>query len=129
VGFCAFGTSPGSSVNNSAEITGSFNNHSTIRGLAAQPRTSFRERWRIAAVHAVDPTVAPAEPKTTDEVVDGSMANKRFALILSSTFAAAALFLAALGIYGAMSFSVARRAHQNDRGTRALRGPRAARGA
>jgi putative ABC transport system permease protein len=65
-----------------------------------------------AAVHQVDSSVALAEPKTLDEVVDESMADQRFTLILFSSFAAVALFLAGLGIYGVMSFSVAQRAHE-----------------
>ena len=65
-----------------------------------------------AAVHQVDSSVALAEPKTLDDVVDESMADQRFTLILFSSFAAVALFLAGLGIYGVMSFSVAQRAHE-----------------
>ena len=65
-----------------------------------------------AAVHQVDSSVALAEPKTLDAVVEESMADQRFTLILFASFAAVALFLAALGIYGVMSFSVAQRAHE-----------------
>jgi putative ABC transport system permease protein len=65
-----------------------------------------------AAVHQVDSSVALAEPKTLDDIVNESMANQRFTLILFTSFAAVALFLAALGIYGVMSFSVAQRAHE-----------------
>ena len=65
-----------------------------------------------AAVHQVDSGVALAEPKTLDDAVVESMANERFTLILFSSFAAIALFLAGLGIYGVMSFSVAQRAHE-----------------
>ena len=65
-----------------------------------------------AAVHAVDPQIALAEPKTLDQMRDESMADERFTLILFASFAAVALFLAALGIYGVMSFSVAQRAHE-----------------
>ena len=65
-----------------------------------------------AAVHSVDPMIALAQPKTMDEVVDESLANQRFTLVLFTTFAVVALLLAALGIYGVMSFSVAQRAHE-----------------
>ena len=65
-----------------------------------------------AAVHQVDSSVALAQPKTLDDVVDESMADQRFTLILFASFAAVALFLAGLGIYGVMSFSVAQRAHE-----------------
>ena len=65
-----------------------------------------------AAVHQVDSGVALAEPKTLDDIVAESMADQRFTLILFTSFAAVALFLAALGIYGVMSFSVAQRSHE-----------------
>jgi putative ABC transport system permease protein len=65
-----------------------------------------------AAVHQVDSGVALAEPKTLDDIVEESMSDQRFTLILFSSFAAVALFLAALGIYGVMSFSVAQRSHE-----------------
>jgi putative ABC transport system permease protein len=65
-----------------------------------------------AAVHQVDSTVALAQPKTLDDVVDESMSDQRFTLILFTCFAAVALFLAGLGIYGVMSFSVAQRSHE-----------------
>ncbi|HEV2136738.1 MAG TPA: ABC transporter permease [Terracidiphilus sp.] len=77
---------------------------------AGDPDTMLRSI--AAAVHAVDPAVALAEPKTMDEVVDESMASERFTLVLFTCFAVIALFLAALGIYGVMSFSVAQRAHE-----------------
>ncbi|HLJ77436.1 MAG TPA: ABC transporter permease [Acidobacteriaceae bacterium] len=65
-----------------------------------------------AAVHAVDPEIALAEPKTMDQIRDETVSNERFTLVLFSTFAVVALFLAAVGIYGVMSFSVAQRAHE-----------------
>ncbi len=65
-----------------------------------------------AAVHQVDPAVALAQPKTLDELRDESMASERYTLVLFTCFAAIVLFLAALGIYGVMSFSVAQRAHE-----------------
>ncbi len=65
-----------------------------------------------AALHSVDPGVALAQPKSLDEVRDDTMADERFTLILFSSFATVALFLAALGIYGVMSFFVANRAHE-----------------
>jgi putative ABC transport system permease protein len=65
-----------------------------------------------AAVHQVDSSLALAQPKTLDQIVDESMANQQFTLILFTSFAVVALFLAGLGIYGVMSFSVAQRAHE-----------------
>ncbi len=65
-----------------------------------------------AAVHEVDPTVALAQAETMDQIRDESMAGERFTLVLFGVFAGVALFLAALGIYGVMAFSVAQRSHE-----------------
>ena len=65
-----------------------------------------------AAVHRVDPDVALAEPRTMEQVRDDVLANDRFTLILFLTFAVIALLLAATGIYGVMTFSVAQRSHE-----------------
>jgi len=81
-------------------------------GVRTQENPSTMVKSIAAAVHKVDPTVALADPKTLDEVVVQSMANQRFTLILFTTFAVVALFLATLGIYGVMSFSVAQRSHE-----------------
>jgi len=65
-----------------------------------------------AAVHEADPTVALAQPETMEQIRDDSMAGERFTLMLFGVFAGVALFLAALGIYGVMAFSVAQRSHE-----------------
>ncbi len=65
-----------------------------------------------AAVHSVDPEIALGQPRSMDEVRDLVLSNDRFTLILFVTFAIVALLLAALGVYGVMSFSVAQRRHE-----------------
>jgi putative ABC transport system permease protein len=65
-----------------------------------------------AAVHSVDPEIALAEPRSMEEVRDLILSNDRFTLILFVSFAVVALLLAALGVYGVMSFSVAQRSHE-----------------
>jgi putative ABC transport system permease protein len=70
------------------------------------------QRSIAAAVHSVDPEIALAQPQTLDQIRDDTMASERFTLILFGSFAVVALFLAVLGIYGVMSFSVVQRSHE-----------------
>ena len=65
-----------------------------------------------AAVHAVDPQIALAEPRTLEEIKGLRLANDRFIMSLYVAFAIVALILAGVGIYGVMGFTVAQREHE-----------------
>jgi predicted permease len=65
-----------------------------------------------AAVHAVDPQIALAEPRTMDELKSLILSGDRFTMVLFGSFAVVALLLAAVGIYGVMAFTVAQREHE-----------------
>ena len=60
----------------------------------------------------IDPELPVYGVTTMDELISSSMARRRLALFLMSTFAALALFLASLGIYGVTAFLVKQRVHE-----------------
>ncbi|HEX8879424.1 MAG TPA: ABC transporter permease [Candidatus Acidoferrum sp.] len=65
-----------------------------------------------AAVHGVDPTQPVSDLKTMDERIALSMGPRRSAVTLLSVFAAMALSLAAVGLFGLIRFNVAQRTQE-----------------
>ncbi|HET7584949.1 MAG TPA: ABC transporter permease [Gemmatimonadaceae bacterium] len=65
-----------------------------------------------ARLKAIDPELPLADVRTLSDIVGASVASQRLSASILTTFAMLALALAAVGLYGVISYSVAQRAQE-----------------
>jgi ABC-type antimicrobial peptide transport system permease subunit len=73
------------------------------KALAAEIRSTL---------HAIDPNLAAGDIQTMGDLESAASAQRRFQTSLLSVFAGIALFLALVGLYGLMAYSVSRRTRE-----------------
>jgi predicted permease len=74
---------------------------------AADP-TSLREEVR-KTLQAIDASIPAPKMRTMEEIIDESVAQRRFQMRVAAAFGISALLLAALGIYGVVAYGIALR--------------------
>jgi putative ABC transport system permease protein len=87
-----------------------------VGSMAIVLRTELPPLFIIAGARsqaaALDKTVPLFNAKTLDEYLSASVAQPRFQVLLLGAFALLSVIVAAVGLYGAISYSVAQRSHE-----------------
>jgi ABC-type antimicrobial peptide transport system permease subunit len=86
------------------------------RGMTYAVRTAGDPMAMVPAVRAalktIDPDVAIAAIEPMEELVSASTGSRRFSMVLLAVFSVLAAVLAAIGLYGVMSYTVTQRSKE-----------------
>jgi len=77
--------------------------------LIRAPQPAAISRRAVEALHQVDPNLAVTAVMTMETAMGESIARERLNALISATFAISGLLLAALGLYGLLSYFVTER--------------------
>jgi predicted permease len=89
-----------------------FLRNSTYWVLKTSPNAPAIESQLRGEIRRVDPNVAIGNVRPMSEVMSAALAARRFSLLLIGSFAAAALFLAAAGLYAVISYGIQQRTRE-----------------